>query len=379
MRRAKYPLLLILPACLLLVLGGCKSSPVEPPPPILVSTPVLSPAGGNLLSGEAITITCEDTLATIRYTLDGGEPNELSTEYTSPLVLSEIFGQYIRNGVVKARAFRATVLPSRSASGNYTLNLPELPASFATVQGGTFHNGTSNTSISGFYMDKYEITQQSFSSVMGWNPSYFSGLGTRPVERVSWFDAIEYCNRRSILEGLTPCYSYGVHGFNPDIWPPEWKANDANHAYIYCDWAATGFRLPTEMEWMFAALGGTLSHGYTFSGSNDLGAVGLYQDNWGNSNYTTGAVGQKAPNELGIYDLSGNVFEMVWDCDGPYPVNSYSNPHGTVNATLQGEAHIIRGGCWQSPSGECTTAWRAPRGTTSVSNQKSFRVVRIIP
>lgn len=379
MLRAKYPLLLILSAGLLFGLAACKRSPVEPPPPILVVTPVLSPAGGNLLSGEAITITCADTLATIRYTLDGGEPNELSTAYTGPLILSEIFTNYLKNGVLKARAFKPQAFPSRTASGRYTLDLPELPASFTTVSGGTFNNGTSNITVSGFYMDKYELTQAGYQAVMGVNPSEFTGLDTRPVERVSWFDAIEYCNRRSIQEGLTPCYRYGVYGFDPTFWPTEWKANDANHAYIICDWAATGFRLPTEMEWMFAALGGNSSLGYTYSGSNNLDEVGLHQANWGNIYGTTGAVGSKAPNELGLYDLSGNVFEMVWDCMGPYPAGNYINPHGTVYATSQGEAHVIRGGCWQSFAEECTLDWRGERGSTSMSRQKGFRVVRIIP
>ncbi len=244
----------------------------------------------------------------------------------------------------------------------------QLPQNFVEVSGGTFSNGTSQVTLSTFYLDNHEVTQSSYLYVMGTNPSDFQDDLTRPVGRVSWFKAIEYCNRRSLMENLTPCYSYGSYGTDPDDWPLGWNTTAANHTLVSCDWTSGGYRLPTEMEWMFAARGGNLSQGYTYSGSNNVGEVAWYNPN---SGATTHPVGLKPANELSLHDLSGNAFEWVWDIYANYPATPQTNPRGPNR--------VRRGGGFSSLETDCRTANRGNTSPTSGLNYAGFRVCRIIP
>jgi hypothetical protein len=259
-------------------------------------------------------------------------------------------------------------------SGNYSgysdiCNAWALPENFVFVAGGTFHNGTSNVTLSSFYIGRYEVTQAGYEAVMGTNPSHFSGNPNRPVERVSWFNTIEYCNRRSIQEGLTPAYSYSTFGTNPDTWPSGWNTSNANHTNVSCNWSVTGYRLPTEMEWMFAAKGGNQSQGYTYSGSNNVDAVAWYSSNSGSRTHD---VGTKAPNELLTYDMSGNVWEWCWDIWGNYPSGDQTNPTGAAS----GSYRILRGGSWYNSAYNCTVTFRNYNNPTFTSNYYGFRILR---
>jgi formylglycine-generating enzyme required for sulfatase activity len=240
---------------------------------------------------------------------------------------------------------------------------------FIMVEGGTFNNGTSNVTISSFYIDKLELTQAGYQAVMGVNPSYFTGVTNGPVEQVTWFNAIEYCNRRSMQEALTPCYSYLSYGTNPDYWPSSWNTSNANHTDISCNWTANGYRLPTEMEWMFAAKGGNQSQGYTYSGSNSLNTVGWYGSNSGGTTHT---VGTKAPNELGTFDMSGNVREWCWDIYGDYPSGPQTDPHGATS----GSYRVYRGGGFSYSAGSCTVSFRLYGEATYSNPNVGFRVCR---
>ena len=127
-----------------------------------------------------------------------------------------------------------------------------------------------------------------------------------PVICVSWYDAVDYCNWLSRKDGLLPAYSRGGNS-------------------IQCNFSANGYRLPTEAEWEYAATGGSSSRGYTYSGSNTIGNVAWYS---GNSGLKPHPVGGKQANELGLYDMSGNVWEWCWDWYGDYPSRSQTDPTG---------------------------------------------------
>ncbi len=240
---------------------------------------------------------------------------------------------------------------------------------FVYIQGGTFNNGVSDVTVSSFYVSKYEITQSEYQSVMGVNPSCFNGIANYPVEQINWFNSIEYCNKLSITEGLTPCYSYLTYGTNPVNWPEGWNTNDANHTNLSCDWSVNGYRLLTEAEWEFVAKGGNLTHGYTYSGSNDLNSVGW---NYNNSDNTTHSIGLKISNELGVYDMSGNVWEWCWDIHGNFPEGNQINPHGALSGTNR----VIHGGGWGDSSMGCRVVNRWSYSPSSSDNVIGLRLCR---
>jgi formylglycine-generating enzyme required for sulfatase activity len=204
----------------------------------------------------------------------------------------------------------------------------DTPAGMVLVRGGAFMMGIDGeltdekpiheVSTDSFYIDKYEVTQEEWQEIMGSNPSFFKGE-KNPVGEIDWYTAIEFCNKKSKVEGLTPCYS-GI-GDN-----------------INCNFAADGYRLPTEAEWEFACLGGLKSRNYSFSGSNDISEVAWYE---GNSGGKPHPVGQKKPNELGIYDMSGNNWEWCWDWYAQeYNIEPSHNPTGPAS----GKDRCYRGG-----------------------------------
>jgi formylglycine-generating enzyme required for sulfatase activity len=193
------------------------------------------------------------------------------------------------------------------------------------VKGGTFMMGSIDgqdderpvhqVTLSDFSIGKFEVTQAQWRTVMGSNPSKFAGCDQCPVEQVSWDD---------------------VHQFITTLNSKTGKK----------------YRLPTEAEWEYAARGGSQSRGYTYSGSNDIGSVAWYD---GNSGSKTHAVGQKQANELGIFDMSGNVLEWCSDWYGAYSSAAAVNPLGASS----GQGRVFRGGCWNYDPQSCRVANRS--------------------
>ena len=173
------------------------------------------------------------------------------------------------------------------------------------------------TLTNNYYVGKYEITQALWQAVMGNNPSRFKG-DDLPVEKVSWDDCQDFISKLNAMTGKR-------------------------------------FRLPSEAEWEYAARGGKKSRGYQYSGSNTFGDVAWY---YGNSGPKTHAVGTKQPNELGIYDMTGNVWEWCQDWFGSYSSSPQTNPTGAAS----GSYRVYRGGSWCNSARDCRTSYR--RGNT---------------
>jgi formylglycine-generating enzyme required for sulfatase activity len=192
---------------------------------------------------------------------------------------------------------------------------------------GTFAIGDFQVTLTrDFLISKYELTFDEYDEYCqatgstkpddnGW------GRGKRPVINVSWYNAADYCNWRSKKERLMPCYSGAGNS-------------------IRCDFSASGYRLPTEAEWEYAARGGNRTKGYKCSGSNNANEVAVTNSN------RTEQVGSKKSNELGLYDMSGNVEEWCWDWynRNPQNINIQTDPVGPQ----MGADRILRGGSWSS-------------------------------
>ena len=244
-----------------------------------------------------------------------------------------------------------TVSATISSGGDQTFTVNGVSFTMKRVQGGTFWMGAQSTdqggqnydseaydnespvhsvTLSTFYMGETEVTQELWRAVMGSNPSYFSGTN-KPVEHVSW---------NMIVNEFIPALN-----------------------------ALTGrnFRLPTEAEWEYAARGGNQGHGYKYAGSNTIGNVAWYSEN---SNNQTHPVATKSPNELGLYDMSGNVWEWCSDWYGNYSSGSQTNPQGPSSGSLR----VLRGGSWYINAWYCRVSDRNYSHPDYAINYRGFRL-----
>lgn len=221
-------------------------------------------------------------------------------------------------------------------SGIEMVYLPGGEFSMGSAQGSPDEAPPHKVQVGAFLMDKFEVTREMFTKVQLPNPSRWQDSPKKPVERVRWRDAKQYCNERSLLEGLKPCYNEKTM---------DWD----------CDYAANGYRLPTEAEWEFAARAGT-DGPYDFGSADKLRLHGWFKDN---AEQKTHPVGQKKPNRWGIYDLYGNVSEWCEDVYDPayYNQSPSADPHGPPNPGKDVK-RVIRGGSWKSSAEACRATAR---------------------
>ena len=236
-------------------------------------------------------------------------------------------------------------VPDASSTGNQTFTVNGVSFTMIAVKGGTFTMGataeqgsdaesdekpTHQVTLSDYYIGETEVTQELWKAVMGSNPSNFSGMNL-PVEMVSWYDCQTFVTRLNQLTGKN-------------------------------------FRLPTEAEWEYAARGGQKSRGYKYAGSNTLSDVAWY---WDNSSSKTHPVKQKQANELGLYDMSGNVWEWCQDWYGRYSSSARTNPKGPSSRS----SRVFRGGSWDDRASRCRVANRCDSSPGGRYDFLGFRVV----
>lgn len=266
----------------------------------------------------------------------------------------------------------------------------EIPEGFVLVEAGTFKMGSNEgygdnkpvhevTITTPFYMGKYEVTQAEYEKYCSYgssSPSSSYGDGDNyPAYYVSWYDALVYCNKRSMAEGLTPCYSIN-DSTDPAAWGDVPTSSNSTWNAVICNWNANGYRLPTEAEWEYAARAGDNTvESLTYSGTSDVNQLGEYAWYYSNSNSTTHEAGTKLPNAFGLYDMSGNVWEWCWN----WFTDSYnaeteggSDPTGSS----AGSYRVYRGGSWGSDSGFCAVSCRSSSYPGDRVSILGFRVVR---
>jgi formylglycine-generating enzyme required for sulfatase activity len=385
-----------------LVLISCPD-PITPPTDqtisLLAIPGVIAPAKG------AIPVTTE--IATEQYTgTISWDPSAntfvADTVYTANLVLTAKAGFTLTGVAANSYTVAGAAVSHAVNSGTVVAVFPktgsatEQPIAFVEVPSGTFQRDateTNTSTVSAFKMSKYEITRAQFYDVFSIDPSdtATSSSTNDPVQNVNWYQAAAFCNKLSILEGLAQVYGLPGVDFNalnfsevPTVDNPTWNSMSA-------DWTASGYRLPTEMEWMWAAMGATSGSGYVdgtytngynklFSGSTGSNFIVDYVVFGANTTEDgrtltarTNPVGSKLDNELGLYDMSGNVWEWCWDIHGVLPSGHVFNYTGAES----GPNRLVHGGGWFGSSAYVTIRNRDFGGWPyRITNTFGFRVVK---
>jgi formylglycine-generating enzyme required for sulfatase activity len=299
-----------------------------------------------------------------RYRVDKGAGGMTQPQISTDLVNWD--SRRMKQTLISEDSTSAVIELSVAATGktfsrlaaNVPVYTPPAPAGFVYVAAGTLPSSSelSGQSVAAFYIAKTETTWGLWQSVRTYAAANGYDIGNSgagngddyPVTNVSWYQVVKWCNARSEQEGLTPAYQ--VNGL-------VYKTGDSAPTV---DATANGYRLPTEAQWEFAARGGLSTQNYEYSGSNDINAVAW----WFNNTYyyygSSRPVGTKLANELGVSDMSGNVWE--W-CESWYP-------------GYEGTYRVLRGGSWYGGAGSCRVAYRGNGNPSYSYNSIGFRVAR---
>ena len=270
----------------------------------------------------------------------GVSPLTTNLSYGSHEIKAERDGKTVSKTINVAQSGGGTNI-KLTFFGNQTFTVKGVTFTMIAVEGGTFQMGATSenysderpvhsVTLSDYYIGETEVTQELWQAVMGTNPSYFKG-SNKPVEYVSWNDCYTFIEKLNQLTGKN-------------------------------------FRLPTEAEWEYAARGGNKSQGYKYSGSNTIGNVAWYTDNSGGKTHD---VKTKQANELGIYDMSGNVWEWCQDRYGSYSSGSQTNPTGPAS----GSSRVFRGGSWGDSARYCRVSNRDYYNPANRRNTFGFRLI----
>jgi formylglycine-generating enzyme required for sulfatase activity len=229
-----------------------------------------------------------------------------------------------------------------SSSGIEMVSLPGGQFTMGSADGNPDEAPPHKVTVSPFLMDRFEVTHEMFAKAQLPDPSHWQETPKGPVERVRWRDAKGYCNERSRLEGLKPCY---------DEKTPEWD----------CDYSADGYRLPTEAEWEYAARAGA-DGAYDFGTPDKLRQYAWFADN---GDKKTHPVGQKKPNAWGLCDMYGNVSEWCEDVYSPtyYKESPSADPTGPSNPGGRDVKRVMRGGNWTASAENCRATHREGQRT----------------
>ena len=299
----------------------------------------------NLLVGDYDVVLTKPGYASVSQRVTVSENASASVDVK--MQKGEMKNSQIDESALSVSAINLTPNWSASVTPSQRAVLEKLIANMVKVEGSTFTMGATpeqgndayeyerpahQVTLSDYYIGRYEVTQKEWQAVMGDNPSKFYG-DNLPVDYVSWNDCQDFINKLNQLTGLK-------------------------------------FRLPTEAEWEFAARGGKQSKSYKYSGSDNAKNIAWYEKNSGSKPHQ---VGTKEPNELGIYDMSGNVGEWCGDWYGRYSSSAQTNPTGPSS----GSSRVLRGGSWYSYAGSCRVSDRGSHFPSYRNNRSGFRVVLV--